>query len=50
MSESNFSILNDINTRRDLFVHYYDNFEKHLYSDKLSKASEFLWGALASLI
>lgn len=36
--------------KRKLFGHYYDNFEKHLFLGKLSKASEFLWGAIHSLI
>lgn len=39
-----------IKEKRKLFSHYYDNFEKHLASGNISKASEFLWGAISSLI
>lgn len=44
------SILEGVEKKRKLFDHYYDNFEKHLFSNKLSKASEFLWGAVYALI
>lgn len=43
-------LLEEIERRKKLFGHYYDNFEKHLSDNKISKASEFLWGALNCLI
>lgn len=43
-------IFQKIENRKLLFQHYYENFEKHFARGKLSKASEFLWGALHSLI
>ena len=44
------NILKEIERRKQIFGHYYDNFEKHLSDNKISKASEFLWGAIHCLI
>lgn len=43
-------ILSGIDKKKKLFEHYYDNFEKHLFEGRLSKASEFLWGSIHCLI
>jgi hypothetical protein len=42
--------LDSIQKRKDLFSHYYDNFEKHLADERIAKASEFLWGSISCLI
>jgi len=39
-----------VKEKENLFSHYYSNYEKHLVKGNLSKASEFLWGAMCSLI
>ena len=45
-----FSPTKEVQDKRKLYTHYYANFEKHLANGNVSKASEFLWGALHSLI
>jgi hypothetical protein len=39
----------EIEKRRKLARHYYDNFRKYYESKNYSKASEFLWGSLNAL-
>jgi hypothetical protein len=43
-------IMSEIEKRKFLARHYYENFEKHLIDNRISKASEFLWGTVTSLI
>ena len=42
--------MDEINSKEKLFNHYYKNFEKHFLLGNLSKSTEFLWGALSSLL
>jgi len=43
-------IILEIEKRRKLADHYYDNFRKYYESENYSKASEFLWGSLNALV
>ncbi len=43
-------IISEIDKRKSLAKHYYENFEKHLIDERIAKASEFLWGTVNSLI
>jgi hypothetical protein len=43
-------LLELVKKRQNLFIHYYNNFEKHLKLGNLPKSSEFVWGALHSLL
>jgi len=43
-------ITSEIEKRKYLARHYYENFEKHLTEERIAKASEFLWGTVVSLI
>lgn len=40
----------EIERRRKLADHYYDNFRKYYENKNYSKASEFLWGSLNALV
>ncbi len=42
--------ISEIERRKDLADYYYDNFRKHYRTKNFSKASEFLWGTLNSLV
>ena len=42
-------VISEIEKRRKLADHYYDNFRKYYENKNYSKASEFLWGALNAL-
>lgn len=43
-------VLEILDEKKKLSSHYYDNFKKHLKRGRLSKSSEFLWGAFCSLL
>ncbi len=40
----------EIEEKEKLFDHYYHNFEKNFRLNNLSKSTEFLWGAIHSLL
>ena len=42
-------VISEIEKRRKLADHYYDNFRKYYENKNYSKASEFLWGSLNAL-
>ena len=42
-------IISEIEKRRTLADHYYDNFRRYYENKNYSKASEFLWGSLNAL-
>ncbi len=42
-------VVSEIEKRRKLADHYYDNFRKYYENKNYSKASEFLWGSLNAL-
>jgi hypothetical protein len=42
-------VILEIEKRRKLADHYYDNFRKYYENKNYSKASEFLWGSLNAL-
>jgi len=43
-------VILEIEKRRKLADHYYDNFRKYYENKNYSKASEFLWGSLNALV
>ena len=43
-------VISEIERRRKLADHYYDNFRKYYENKNYSKASEFLWGSLNALV
>jgi len=43
-------VILEIEKRKKLADHYYDNFRKYYENKKYSKASEFLWGSLNALV
>lgn len=42
-------LISEIEKRKKLADHYYDNFRKYYENKNYSKASEFLWGSLNAL-
>lgn len=43
-------VILEIERRRKLADHYYDNFRRYYKNENYPKASEFLWGSLNALV